>query len=308
VDIRQLKYFISVAETLNFTESAKRLYVAQSTLSQQILNLEKQLGVKLFLRNSHAIQLTPSGMALQKEAKAIINKVNEAIQITQQAEYGIAGNLKIGFLGGSERRFLPKLIATFRRKYPKITLSCTFFDLAALDKSIYQGDVDIGFTMAVPQDKLPGLSWKLIYSDILQIVMPSHNLLDEANLKFFCLDRETFLFNTPGRGLDHLIRICSHQGIAPNINLTHDVELLFLATESGAGITILPRTVLDFYARTPLNYINIDGEDSYVNQIVAWKKSNKNLCIPLLLEELEYVTRSTDCVKSLATIDKCGML
>lgn len=126
MNIRQLEYFISVATNLNFTKAAKLLYISQSTLSEQISELEKMVGVKLFLRNTHAVQLTASGAAFLKEAKKIIKTMDESIQIARQAESTITGNLRIGILDGLEYQFLAKALRIFGGNIRKSPLNLLF--------------------------------------------------------------------------------------------------------------------------------------------------------------------------------------
>lgn len=129
------------------------------------------------------------------------------------------------------------------------------------------------------------------------MALPKPNLINETQLKFFNLDRETFYFESSGRSRDHLIRICSYRlGITPKIKLTHRVDLMLLNVESGAGVAIYPRIILENKSKEGLSYIQLEGEedypDSYANLIAIWKKGNSNPCIPFLIEEVESISRT----------------
>src|SRR5690625_1909395 len=100
MELRHLKYFISVAEHLNFSKAAKELYISQSAISQQISKLEKDIGLVLFERDKRNVHLTNAGKTLLKEAHEIILKSEQAIENAKKAEQGILGKLKIGFLIG----------------------------------------------------------------------------------------------------------------------------------------------------------------------------------------------------------------
>lgn len=296
MNMRQLEYFISVATNLNFTKAAKQLYISQSTLSEQIAELEKLIGVKLFLRNSRSVQLTAAGCAFLKEARDIIQKMDESVQIARQAESAVTGKIRIGILDGLEYQLLSKVLKSFRRKYPRITLHFAIYDLFSLDRLLYQNHLDIGFTMASPLDKFEELNCKQIYTDTFYLALPEYNAISERQLKFFNLDRETFYFESGGRSRDHLIRICSRRlGITPKIKITHRVDLMLLHVEAGSGVAIYPRIILENKAKEGLSYIHLAGEeddpDSYANVIAIWKKGNTNPCISLLLEEVEAITK-----------------
>src|SRR3954454_21582004 len=98
MDIRPLRYFISVAEHLNFTEASKHLFVAQPAVSQQIAYLEKKMGVKLFHRTKHSVQLTEAGSVFLKDAREILRKLDESIEKARQAEEGLIAFINIGLL------------------------------------------------------------------------------------------------------------------------------------------------------------------------------------------------------------------
>ena len=98
MDMRPIRYFISVAEHLNFTEASKQLYVAQPAVSQQIAYLEKKLEVKLFNRTKHSVQLTHAGSVFLKDAREVFKKLDESIENVHQAEEGLIGTINIGLL------------------------------------------------------------------------------------------------------------------------------------------------------------------------------------------------------------------
>ena len=116
MEIRQLRYFISVAEHLNFTEAAKQLFVAQPAVSQQIKSLEKEIGIKLFVRDKHSVQLTPAGKVFLNDAIEMLNRFEDVIKKARKAEIGEVGELSIGFLNAPVKNFLPGLVKDFRRK------------------------------------------------------------------------------------------------------------------------------------------------------------------------------------------------
>jgi DNA-binding transcriptional LysR family regulator len=147
MDIRQLKLFVCVAERLNFTEAAKCLYLTQSTVSLRISEIEKQLDVKLFTRNTHGVKLTPAGETFLKEAKAIIVSYEEAIKLTRETAAGFSGIVKIGFLESHTKHFLPKAMLNFRTNYPNINLKVIQLPWHELSRGLERGDLDIGLTM-----------------------------------------------------------------------------------------------------------------------------------------------------------------
>jgi DNA-binding transcriptional LysR family regulator len=290
---RQLKYFVSVADHLNFTAAAKSLYIAQSTLSQQIADLEGEVGVKLFIRNSHEVRLTIAGIAFLKEAKFLIARIEEAVRLARQAEYGVAGSVKIGFVPGLERRILPELVASLRHKYPNITLTLNNVEMKTLDRSLRQGDMGIGITIVPHRQTIPGLTSTLLYTDVLCLVIShDHPLAGKTEVNFSAID-QTFIFSDPGsRAMDHMLQICSERKVSPKIILAPTLEEIFLLIGGGAGVSILPHTVSEAYCGPNVQYIDLNYDDCHIDVVAAWKNGNDNPCIPIVLKELELISES----------------
>lgn len=291
MDIRQLRYFIAVAENLNFSKAAQSLYISQSTLSQQIAHLEAQIGVKLLLRNSRKVHLTPAGAAFLKEVKFLIARLDEAVRIACQTEYTIAGTLRIGFLGGVQKQIFAKLLARIRRQYPSIKLFLKSLDIRALDKALRHNEVDIGITMSVGLARMPGVGCKKLSNDILCLVIArDHPLVDKVGTDFSVLCDQPFFFDTGSRGLEHLLQICADRGVSPQVFLEHDLETVLLLIGTGAGVSILPFSVSEAYGGPNLTYIKLSGADSVVDTVVIWKVNNDNPCISVFFNEMELMS------------------
>jgi len=289
IDIRQLRYFIAVADFQSFTAAAKSLFITQPTLSHQIAELERQIGVKLLTRDRHSVQITHAGAALLKEAKAIVAKADQAIKITHQAEAGTVGNIKFGFLGASERRFLPHLIALFRKKNPNVEITLHHFNsFSVLDKSVTDGEIDLAITLKSSSEKLPSMDWKVVYTVPLSLVFSSnHPLADKIPNDISVLSNQSFFYVSQDRGLHHTLAVCSRYNIQPIINLVPHIQSVLMSVEAGEGFTILPLPVPETYASPLLHCIKLTDEDAFLDVIVAWKTDTSNPSVPLLLDELD---------------------
>lgn len=293
MDIRQLQYFIAVAENLSFTEASKELFVAQSAVSQQIADLEKKIGVKLFIRNKRTVKLTNAGQVLLKEAIMLVNKSQEVLEKTRQAESGIIGGLKIGFLGYTERNFLPHLIRQFRRSYPKVDLHLNQFNHGMLIEALKTNELDIGFTLSFSIDNIGDLDGKKIFTETISVAMHQEHPLannkalrleDLANERFIVLNRQ----ESP-QGFNKTLLMCSNSGFSPNIvGEPRLINTVLLLVDAGMGIAIVPKS-LKLYSSPSLRFIDIEGDQTEDELMVAWKKNNENPSIPLFLKELEAV-------------------
>lgn len=293
MDIRQLRYFISVAENLSFTEAAKQLFVAQSAVSQQIADLEEKIGVKLLIRNKRTVKLTSAGAVLLKEAIHLVSKSEEAIEKTRQAELGIIGSLSIGFLGYTERYFLPYLIRHFRRSYPKVDLHLNQYNHGVLIDTLKNGELDIGFTLAFGIDNIGDLEGKSLFTETISIVMHcEHPMASKSSINLSDLSSERFIAlhsQESPQGFNQTLLICANHGFTPNIvSQPRLLSTVLLLVDSGMGIAILPKS-LQYQSSPSLKFIDIKDVKSEYELVVAWKKNSTNPSVDLFLDELERV-------------------
>jgi DNA-binding transcriptional LysR family regulator len=123
MELRHLRYFVAVAEELHFGRAAKRLYIAQPPLSQQIHQLEEELEVSLFKRTNRRVELTDAGQAFLGEAYKILAQVEQAKLLAQRTARGEVGKLALGFVSSAAFELLPRLLYAYREQYPQIHVS-----------------------------------------------------------------------------------------------------------------------------------------------------------------------------------------
>jgi DNA-binding transcriptional LysR family regulator len=293
MDIRQLRYFITVAEYLNFTKAANQLYVAQSAISHQIADLEDQLGVKLFIRNKRSVQLTPAGSVFLKEAIEIVEKTSGAIERAKQTEAGVIGSLAIGFLSVHVRSFLPNVIKTFRELHPKVKLQLDHFPTKMLKESLELGELDLAFTLPSGLDRIDEIEIQSVASEKYCIVMhKNHHLSNQQRIHLRDLATEPFIIHnrhdSPVGSYDFIIHLCEQNGLTPRIvSQPRFVDSVPVLVESEIGISILPKS-FEALSSPSLRFIEIDGlDDNHFELVVAWKKNNLNPSIALFLDVLK---------------------
>jgi DNA-binding transcriptional LysR family regulator len=290
MNIRQLQFFITVATHLNFTEAAKHLFVTQQTVSQQIADLERDIGVKLFVRDKRTVNLTPAGQVLLKGASSLIEKTDELLEQTRKAATGVTGSLKIGFIASAVKDFLPQTVTTFRRRYPDIDLDLKQFTMGPLHEALEHGALDIGFTMSFDLQNTSGLAWKTLYHDVLSVVIhKDHELASKPNLNFASLASQPFILlsrEQSPRFMDLVNRICIKRNLIPNITSTPNLmETVLMLVENGLGVSIVPRHAKN-YVFPNLRFYDIDGDDACIQVVVVWSKTSANSSITLFTNEL----------------------
>jgi len=289
MDLKQLRYFVSVAERLSFTEAAIEHFVAQSAISKQISNLEEQIGVQLFIRNRRTVQLTNAGTQLLRDAKIVIAHYEEAISNARLAGNGLSGNLKIGYLG-LEKLFLPKLIHQFNKKYPEINIELIQFTRDSLNSSLKLGEIDIGFTLSLSIEKFPEIISRKISNIPITVVMNSeHPLANHRKISITSIAAEPVIVINPEvspDGFKHISELFRKHDIYPNIiQECSQFETVLLMVEAGIGISILPVAMVN--PPPTLRFIELEENIEEIDFIIAWNKNNRNPLISLFNKEFE---------------------
>lgn len=220
MELRQLRYFVKVAETLNFSEAAKSLFVTQSTLSQQIKQLENELGEHLLIRSSHSVALTEAGSVILENAKQALYEANLCAEKINDLNRLATGRLNIG-VTYSFSPILTETILTFCKKYPKIKLEIFYKPVDELLSMLHERQVD--FVLAFkPSEEIQGIESHILFQNKLSAVVGCHHPL--ANKEYVSLqDLEKYDLALPAKGLQ--ARNILDEIIRPENKLNVKIEL-----------------------------------------------------------------------------------
>ena len=290
MELRHLRYFAAVAQYLNYSEASRRLHVAQPAISQTILDLEDELGVKLLLRTKRSVQLTAAGTTFLREAEEILRRSTEAQRAAQRAARGEVGALGIGFFGTASAPILPVLVQTFRRKFPDVELRLYELNpdqqLAAFD----EGRIDLGFSRPLPPDRRFELEEELVYTDHLVIALPAiHRLAKQKTIRLKSLAGDPFVqFHRQGApGLfDEVVGCCRRAGFSPRIvNEPNFMATVMTLVESGLGVSLIPYCVRTLN-RPHVVIRPITPKSEPIPLCAAWRKSANNPTLAAFLDVL----------------------
>ncbi len=286
-----LECFIAVAQYLNFTEAAKHLYIAQSAVSHNISELEKELDIKLLYRDKQTVMLTGAGEIFLKEALKITSMTREATSRTQKIKSGAIGNLNIGFTFVKIIDYLVDELKEFSKNNPEIDISYNSYDSITMSKMLDNNELDIGFARLITVSKKNKKNWKPLYRDQLYLVFPAgHKKTNMDKIKLQEVSDEIFMLMkreiNPGM-FDCISQLCINCGFTPKIvDHANDLSTQILLARMGKGIIILPESFIHSIPKD-LVPIPIDNENSYHEIGVVWSKDNGNPTVPIFLEELK---------------------
>jgi DNA-binding transcriptional LysR family regulator len=249
MELRHLRYFVAVAEELNFRRAAERLHVSRPALSKQIRELEEEMAVRLLERNTVRVTLTDAGSVFLQDARAVIAGVERAVQRATDAHSGQREKIKIGSVGPIASEFLPRALKQFRQRCHDAEIA--FVEVPPQDQAdaVARGKLDIAFAYGSTPDEFPDLHHLCVVQSSFGVAISAHHpLARESSLTLDDLTGLPLLVvggNRRSSHRDNLLRIWAGERIAPPkpIHLeSFDAFLNLIAADQ--GISILPK-VLD---------------------------------------------------------------
>jgi DNA-binding transcriptional LysR family regulator len=243
MELRHLRYFVAVAESLNFTKAAAKLHIAQPSLTRQIHNLEEEIGVRLLNRSKNAVALTEEGRSFLVDARLILALATESILAVQRLSRGEMGQLNIAYLSNSDFDLLPETLGTFRQAFPHIALNLFDMPPAEQFRALDARKIDLGFVGLPPPATTGHLKWECIARHKTVAVLPAkHPLAHKRQVSLRELKTMFFVGMSerthPGFR-DWLTETCRQAGFTPRI--LQDAELepaLMTFVAEGLGVSL----------------------------------------------------------------------
>jgi DNA-binding transcriptional LysR family regulator len=276
-DLRQLRYFVAVAEELNFTRAAARLQMTQQPLSASIQRFETELGVDLFHRTTRRVELTDAGTALLEPARIAIQAVDDALATARAAGSGIAGELRFGLSTGA-RYGLEPLFAALDQRFPAVRLQTRHDSAFPLIAALRGGRLDVAVTFAA---HIPADLERLRLKDEPGVlaVAADHPVAGRDSIRLSELRDETFALDIPGDNPDYdqaVIEGCRRSGFEPRTRASsrfHDSWEGAVHSEGCVGITV--RTALHSKHRD-LRLLTIEDPPTFPLDLV-WRNPTGTL-------------------------------
>jgi DNA-binding transcriptional LysR family regulator len=251
MELRQIRSFLSIAETLHFGRTAELIHLSQPALSLQIRALEEDVGVRLFERNRRKTTLTAAGAAFRDDAVAALSQLDQAIRRARLAANGKLGLLRIGFVSTAGSEIVPNIVRQFRELSPEVEFSLRNILTAEQAQMLETGSLDIGFLRA-PIREHSALDVVTVHREPFVLVVPSsHKLAKRKRVRLREVAGQDFVMyeRTYAPGFhDLMFGILRDAGIVPNVTQTAvEIPTLISLVASGMGITIMPASVVKHY-------------------------------------------------------------
>jgi DNA-binding transcriptional LysR family regulator len=275
MELRHLRYFLAVAEELNFTRAAERLGISQPPLTQQVKALEAELGVTLLDRSAYRIELTDAGRIFAAEAARILGDARSAMQAARRAATGVTGRVRVGFTeSASFNSLVTSTLRRYRSDFPAVEVSLEEHPSTDLIAELREGRIDAAFVRP-PVPTRRGLTLDLLEREPLLVAVPSgHALAGRREIDLASLAAETFILYPravrPGLA-DTVVAACETAGFTPKVGqyapqLSSTINLV----AASLGISIVPDSMRCLQAHA-VTYVPLRGEPLHALLGIAYR-------------------------------------
>jgi DNA-binding transcriptional LysR family regulator len=292
IELRQLRYFIAVAEESHFGRAAVRLHMTQPPLSQTIQSLEAVLGTPLFARTKRSVALTPAGIALLPEARRILQQASALPDLARRAASGESGLLSLSFVSSADYSVLPPLLREFRERYPLVQIDLREATTDVQLEDLMQGRIDAGLLIPPLHDKARAeLDYVTVLSEPLILAVPqglkalrgkkSVSLKAVADMPLIIFPRRI----APAFH-DAIVGCFRDAGLTPRIGQEAiQMQTIVGLVSAGMGIALVPQSVSNL-KRPGVEYKPLSNKTVSVETGLAWRRDNLSPVLRTFLELL----------------------
>lgn len=288
MELRHLRYFVTVAEELNFGRAAARLNITQPPLSQQIRQLEQELGFPLLFRTKQRVELTEAEKVFLEEARITLAHIDKTLDSARRAHLGAAGRLDIAFVGSATYRIVP-LLQSYRMRFPSVSLVLHQMKTANQLQALHESQIHLGIIRSPVQSPL--LASTVIYRERFLVALPhTHPLTRENQLRIQDLEHQDFILPSRSNGSmyhEAVIRLCFQSGFYPKIALEAPEILTIVAfVSAGMGIALVPASFQN-QQNIGVVYRELENVGTMLDMVMVWRKNEKSQVLKQFLQHID---------------------
>ena len=291
IELRHLRYFVTLAETLHFRRAAERLSIAQPALSQQIQQLEREIGVRLFERTQRRVALSEPGVVFLERARLILAEASEAVRLARLAGRGEVGHLGVGAVTSALYGIFPEVVRVFRERHREVHLTLHELPGNEQTRALRAGRLQVSFLR--PPVEETDIEVRTITREPWVVAIPTaHRLARRQRVTLRTLADEPFVAFPRELApvlYDQLISMCHQAGFSPRIVQEAQMQTIVSLVAAGIGVALVPATLQNL-SRKGLVYKRLAGAALKLELAVAWRRDDKS---PLLAAFLEVVREMT---------------
>ena len=286
MEIRQLKYFAAVADTLNFSRAAETLFISQSALSKQIADLERELGMVLLQRDKRSVRLTPAGKVLLNEAKVILMRMDTIpilLKNTKDVEKKEEHNVFIGVesrVGDSPIFHLgvAEAVHQLRQEMPTLRAIFKMGEYLDINRDICEETLNMGVFMGTKEDVNESLKYRVLYEDEMVVVYRGEPVeaIGIEGIKQILSEKPLYIIDKEFRGMSQVVRMLGAIGCAPSIHFCESTLDMSFIMESGEGCVVMPASMVRKYKNPKIHTLATHRPEAKLYFMAMWKKEGEH--------------------------------
>ena len=305
MELRQLRYFIAVADALNFSRAAESLYISQPSLSQVIADLERELDVELLKRSKRSVELTEAGKTMLRLARNALSNVEKMVPEVRYAAHTETLDreiyLGIDYSAGvdvsypdnnhtSFRLMLTDAVYQTKKEIPGLYPTFEMFEHEQLVRALDMGIVDLGFFLHHNKSVTGTNEYisQILRQDEMVLVFRSDEDHEDSpdTVKDVLMSRGLIVLERETKGMSQIMRVLDYIGVEPRIRFCENRSVMVLTAECGESASIIPMTVVRGLNDPSLKYLHFRTPLAYRYLLAVWRKNNHNSLIQTLLHKL----------------------
>jgi len=280
MELRHLKYFLAVAEELNFTKAAEKLFISQPPLSRQIAELEEEIQARLFTRNNKKVALTEAGKYFKNEVTALFQNLERITAKTKKIAENISGEFRIAYISSIYSAVISDLIKHLKEQFPYVNFKLFEVSTTKQISALEQGKIDLGIIRSPV--KSPKIKSQLWFQDGFSVVYNKNMIQIKSEKDIPDLKEETFVFFNKDYAPHYhevLLELCAFYGFEPQVvHESNNINSIVQLVKNGLGVSIVPSNIAKNNSDAEIGFIELKKVNLYTDvSLITSKEDNSEI-------------------------------
>ena len=280
MELRHLKYFLAVAEELNFTKAAEKLFISQPPLSRQIAELEEEIQARLFIRNNKKVALTEAGKYFKNEVTALFQNLEHITVKTKKIAENVSGEFRIAYISSIYSAVISDLIKHLKEQFPYVNFKLFEVSTTKQISALEQGKIDLGIIRSPV--KSPKIKSQLWFRDGFSVVYNKSLIQIKSEEDIPNLKDETFVFFNKDYAPHYhevLLELCAFYGFEPQVvHESNNINSIVQLVKNGLGVSIVPSNITKNNSDAGIGFIELKKVNLYTDvSLITSKEDNSEI-------------------------------
>ena len=288
MELRHLKYFLAVAEELNFTKASEKLFISQPPLSRQIMELEEEIQARLFIRNNKKVELTEAGKYFEKEVRELFQHLERISIKTKKIAENVSGEFRIAYISSIYSFVISELIKHLKEQFPYVNFKLFEVSTTKQIAALEQGKIELGIIRS--PIKSPNIKTQLWFQDGFSVVYNKSVIQINSEKEIPKLKDETFVFFNKDYAPHYhevLLQLCAFYGFTPKVvHESNNINSIVQLVKNGLGISIVPSNIAKNNQDAEIGFVELKKVNLYTDVSLITSKEDDSEITKVAVEFL----------------------